>query len=144
MKKAALICFLIFYIIFIVSCSNPKVKNQLLDGTYESESRAQYINEPYWGQCRIIITNGEIAEFEFRIIDKSCNQIFDENYEKHFAGNAIYINQCRNDLKGLKEYINRFVETRDLNKIDAVSGATWSYNIFRDAVTKTLEKASKK
>ncbi len=144
MKKAALICFSIFYIIFIISCSNPKVKNQLLDGTYESESRAQYINEPYWGQCRIIITNGEIAEFEFRIIDKSCNEIFDENYEKHFAGNVLYINQCRNDLKGLKIYIKRFAATKNLNKIDAVSGATWTYNIFTDAVAKTLVKASKK
>ncbi|MEJ2628999.1 MAG: FMN-binding protein, partial [bacterium] len=111
---------------------------------YESESRAQYINEPYWGQCKIIISNGEISEFEFRIIDKSCNEIFDENYEKHFAGNAIYINQCRNDLKGLKAYIKRFVATNNLNKVDAVSKATWSYNIFKDAVAKTLDKASKK
>lgn len=38
-------------------------------------------------------------------------------------------------------YPKKLSETQDINKIDAISGATWSYNIFRASVNEALKNA---
>jgi major membrane immunogen (membrane-anchored lipoprotein) len=69
--------------------------------------------------------------------------MFDEKYEKHFEGNTEYIQQSRNDWNGAQTYPKKLSETQDINKIDAISGATWSYNIFRASVNEALKNANK-
>ncbi len=44
--------------------------------------------------------------------------------------------QCKNDWKGVRTYPKKLLKIKDINKIDATSGATWSYNIFRASVMK--------
>ena len=34
----------------------------------------------------------------------------------------------------------KLLEIQDINKLDAVSGATWSYNIFRASVKEALKR----
>jgi major membrane immunogen (membrane-anchored lipoprotein) len=111
------------------------------DGTYEGKSRAKYIYEPFWGSVRLTVKHGEISDIAFIIRDSNLHEPFDGNYEKHFEGNAEYIQQSRNDWKGVQLYSKKLSEIHDINKIDAVTGATWSYNIFRASVNEALKAA---
>jgi major membrane immunogen (membrane-anchored lipoprotein) len=111
------------------------------DGAYEGKSRAKYIYEPFWGSVHLTLKNGEFTDIDFVIRDSNLHETFDGKYEKHFEGNAEYIQQSRNDWKGVQTYPKKLSEKQDINKIDAISGATWSYNIFRASVNEALKNA---
>jgi major membrane immunogen (membrane-anchored lipoprotein) len=111
------------------------------DGTYEGKSRSKYIYEPYWGDVRITLKNGLLTEIKFVIRDSNLHETFDGGYEKHFEGNPEYIQQSRNDWKGVQTYPEKLSDKQDINKLDAISGATWSYNIFRASVNEAMKKA---
>lgn len=111
------------------------------DGTYKGRSRAKYIYEPYWGNVKITLKNGQFTDIRFVIRDSNAHEKFDQNYEKHFIGNPEYIQQSRNDWKGAQTYPKELSEKQDINKVDAISGATWSYNIFKASVKDALKDA---
>jgi major membrane immunogen (membrane-anchored lipoprotein) len=120
------------------SCEGP-YKN----GNYRGSSRAGYTNEPYYGYSNITVKKGKIVKVEFFIRDSSKHEIFDDKYERYFAGNDEYIQQCRNDRKGILSYPDSLLKYQDLNKVDAISGATWSYNIFKSSAQNALASAQK-
>ena len=111
------------------------------DGSYSGQSRAKYTGEPFWGIVNLVIKNDSINEINFIIRDSSLHEIFNGYYEKHFQGDSLYIQQCRNDWKGVQLYPAKLSETNNIEKVDAVSGATWSYNIFKSSVKKALRNA---
>ena len=113
----------------------------LKDGTYTGQSRARYIYEPFWGSVSLTVKNGLFTEISFVIRDSLLHETFDEKYEKHFEGNPVYILQSRNDWTGVQTYPKKLSEKQDTNKLDAISGATWSYNIFRAAVGEALKNS---
>ncbi len=113
------------------------------DGSYEGKSRSSYTDEPYWGSVRITVKNGSFTEINFMIRDSNLHETFNENYEKHFQENPLYIQQCRNDWEGVKTYPEKLSETQNPDKIDAISGATWSYNIFKASAKEALINAKK-
>lgn len=97
--------------------------------------------EPFWGRVHFTLKNGTFSDINFVIRDSSLHETFDGKYEKHFEGNTEYIQQSRNDWKGVQAYPKKLSEKQDINKIDAISGATWSYNIFRASVKEALKNA---
>ena len=111
------------------------------DGIYEGKSRAKYIYEPFWGSVRFTVMNKLFTDITFVIRDSSLHETFDGKYEKHFEGNPEYIQQSRNDWKGVQTYPRKLSEKQDINKLDAISGATWSYIIFRESVNEALKNA---
>ena len=111
------------------------------DGTYEGKSRAKYIYEPFWGSVHFTLKNGLFTDINFGIRDSLLHETFDGKYEKHFEGNPEYIQQSRNDWKGVQTYPKKLTEKQDINKLDAISGATWSYNIFRASVNEALKNS---
>jgi major membrane immunogen (membrane-anchored lipoprotein) len=111
------------------------------DGNYEGKSQAKYIYEPYWGEVHLTLKNGLFTKIKFVIRDSNLHEPFDGKYEKHFDGNPEYIQQSRNDWKGVQTYPEKLLGKKDMNKLDAVSGATWSYNIFKASVNDALTKA---
>jgi major membrane immunogen (membrane-anchored lipoprotein) len=113
------------------------------DGNYSGQSRSMYIDEPYWGSVRFTLKNGQYTGISFIIRDSSLHEAFDSVYEKHFQGNDLYIQQCRNDWKGVQTYPKKLIEIQDINKVDATTGATWSYNIFKATVKDAMNKAGK-
>jgi major membrane immunogen (membrane-anchored lipoprotein) len=115
--------------------------NRYKDGIYEGKSRSKYTAEPYWGSVRLTIKNGIYTGVVFAIRDSNLHETFDGKYEKHFEGNSYYIQQSRNDWKGVQSYPDKLMKQQDINKLDAISGATWSYNIFRASVNEALKKA---
>jgi major membrane immunogen (membrane-anchored lipoprotein) len=111
------------------------------DGTFTGMSQSSYTDEPYWGMVKIKIENGLLTDVSFRVRDSILHETFDGAYEKHFAGNQVYIEQARNDWKGVQDYPKKLLESKDIHKVDAVSGATWSYNIFRASLEEALKSA---
>jgi major membrane immunogen (membrane-anchored lipoprotein) len=121
-----------------VAMTGPK---HFRDGVYQGESRSKYTSEPYWGQVSVEIKNDKVTLLSFQILDKEKNEVFGPDYERHFKDNAAYIDQCRQEVKGIKAYTEAFLKTRSMEQVDAITGATWSYNIFKDALNAALEKA---
>jgi major membrane immunogen (membrane-anchored lipoprotein) len=111
------------------------------DGIYNGISRSFYTEEPYYGFTKILIENKKITRVEFFVRDSSKHVLFDEKYEGYFAGNDEYIRQCRNDWKGIQSYPDSLIKYQDLDKVDGISGATWSYNIFKASAREALCKA---
>jgi hypothetical protein len=58
----------------------------------------------------------------------------------HFS-RLDYQEQCFNDGRGIKTYPQRLLQTQDLDKVDMISGATWSYQIFKACVQQALKDA---
>jgi len=131
--------FRLFILIFIFYLVSFKGDQKYKDGHYSGISRAGYTDEPYYGRVKIDIDSGKIVRIVFTIRDSSKHVYFDGNYEKFFTGNDLYIQQCRTDWKGVKSYPDTLLKYQDLDRIDVISGATWSYNIFRAAVRQALK-----
>ena len=129
-------------IILMILCSSKPVgpeKQKQLNGTFEAKSQSYYDSENYWGQVKLRIQEGKIVDVKFTIRDSTLHERFDGKYEAHFAGNEEYIQQSRNDWKGVQLYPEKLLKKQDISKVDAVSGATWSYNFFRSCVEKALK-----
>jgi major membrane immunogen (membrane-anchored lipoprotein) len=153
MKKPAVTFLVVLMFTLVISTSayaqDLKVQGKAIsdtsvsykDGIYDGISRAKYIFEPFWGCVHFILKNGLFTDINFIIRDSSLHETFNAEYEKHFEGNDDYIQQSRNDWKGVQIYPKKLSEKQDINKIDAISGATWSYNIFRASVKEALENA---
>jgi major membrane immunogen (membrane-anchored lipoprotein) len=112
-----------------------------IDGTYEARSQAKYTGEPFWGIVQLTIKGGSISKVNFSIRDSSIHETFNKKYKVHFKGNDLYLQQCKNDSRGVKKYTKKLNKTKDLDRVDVVSGATWSYNIFHATVWKALKNA---
>lgn len=129
------------FLLLILAVTAFTISRIYKDGRYHGVSRADYTNEPYYGFTRIDVKNGKIVNVDFFIRDSVKHEFFNQKYEKHFAGNPEYIRQCRNDWKGVRAYPDSLLKYQDINKIDAISGATWSFNIFKASVKDALSKA---
>jgi major membrane immunogen (membrane-anchored lipoprotein) len=108
------------------------------DGKYSGQSRYTYTDEPYWGSVSFTLKKNMFTGIDFFIRDSALHESFDSLYEKHFKDNEMYIQQCRNDWKGVQSYPKKLMETQDIDKLDAITGATWSYNIFKASVKEAL------
>lgn len=128
---------------FLISLSSFSGDQSWKDGTYKGISRSVYTDEPYYAHSLITIEDGKIVRLEFYVRDSSKQEFFNEKYEKYFAGNELYIQQCRNDWKGIRSYPDSLVRYQSLDKVDVITGATWSYNLFKASVQDALSAAEK-
>lgn len=136
MKNLTLIALILLFVM-LVGCENQK---KYPDGVYFGKSKAIYNEENFWGQVSISIENGKIVTVDFKIIDSTSHEIFDNNYEKHYAGNQLYIEQCRNDWQGVIKYPESLIKSQDIDGVDVITGATWSYNMLKYATEDALKK----
>ena len=131
---------LIFTVISEQSCKPVHEKILLKNGTYTASSQANYTNEPYVGTATIEIANHKIVNAEFQIVDTLQREVFGSDYDKHFPDNVLYQEQCHNDWKGVQLYPSVLLKKQNIDLVDAITGATWSYNIFKASVKKALNK----
>ncbi len=117
---------------------------QTKNGTFEGRSHSIYKNEPYKGVTRITLQNGKIQNVTFQIIDTSKNELFDQNYASHYPNQPEYQKQCVEDWKGVLNYPAQLLKKQNITSVDAVTGATWSYNLFVSSAAVALKKANVK
>jgi uncharacterized protein with FMN-binding domain len=136
---------------YLATASQPIYTDEVLkttpqpiykDGVYEGTSQSIYTSETYFGVVKVTVKNHQISEIEYKIIDQKTKEIFDEDYGKRYIGwNSWYVTQCKNDWQGVLTYPQKLLNAQNINRIDAIAGATWSYNLFKDSVKIALEKA---
>lgn len=97
--------------------------------------------EGYHVEGTMAVSGGVIQSMEWKIID-SNGRVFDETYEEEYTGIELYIQQCRDNWSGMQTFVPALLQTQDLGEVDAVSGATWAYNKFKEAAKALLEQAS--
>lgn len=127
----------------IITTASTPIK-QFRDGVYKGESRSRYIHEPYWGQVKLKIKNDKVSWLKFKIVDKEKHEVFGPKYERHFKYTPRYIMQCRNELKSINIYTEIFSKSKDIEQVDAITGATWSHDLLKSTFYTTLEKARNK
>ena len=139
MKKRYIIVFLILFIAAgLTLCGFKEMraakvyKNGVYEGEHKDEQRGNVIKaileikDNRIVSCQIIATDSE-----GRVKDVDYGKgLGEENYKKAQAA-----------LEGMKQYPDILVKTQDVDKIDAVSGATASLKEFQTAVHNALNKA---
>jgi major membrane immunogen (membrane-anchored lipoprotein) len=133
----------ILTIIFTIGIYFVYPQELFKDGIFEGHSCSKYCYEPFVAVSKIYISKGEIDSIQFSIVDTLKKESFDADYEKHYIGKQEYIDQCQNDWKGVNLYPQVFNKTKNIDKVDAVTGATWSFNLFKSATKIALDKAKK-
>lgn len=145
MKKKYLIMIAILVTVSSsLGCQSKNVaegeKNKYKNGTYEAKTDAG--TEGFHSEATLKISNNKISDVQWKIVDQN-GRVFDKTYEEVYPNSALYQQQCRSDYKGAITYSPKLIQTQDIDKVDAVSGATWSYNKFVEVVSKALDKAEK-
>lgn len=154
MTKGTKILFSLFLIglMFTSGCTNsnksgentneitPTVNDEMeyKDGKYEVKTDNDL--EGYVCEATVTIKENKITNVEWTIYDIT-GRVFDEKYEEIYAGSPEYQQQCRDNLAGAETYGPKLIEFQDIDKVDAISGATWSYLQFQKAIRLALEKA---
>ncbi len=112
------------------------------DGTYTARSSAD--ERGAIGEITITVQQGKITQAEFKGIQKD-GKIKDSEYGKTNGKieNQEFYNKAQQAVKGTATYAPKLVAVQDLNKVDAVAGATVSYKQFLEAGQKALAQAPK-
>lgn len=109
------------------------------DGVYEFEGKKD--GEGYFVKGTLTVSGNKIASAKWSIFDSNRNdKVFDKDYEVVFSDD-MYIQQCRDNLKGMADYEPQLIQNQDILFVDAVTGATWAYHKFEEFVKGALKKA---
>lgn len=111
------------------------------DGTYTAESRADE-----WGKGRltIVIKDHKITAAEFLGV-KPDGKIKDETYgtsDGEIKNEGKY-KKAQNALKAHEKFAAQLVERQRISDVDAIAGATVSYNQFVEAAQNAIEQSKK-
>jgi major membrane immunogen (membrane-anchored lipoprotein) len=118
-----------------------KNANRYKDGEFIGISKSIYQREYFYGVTEITISEGKITGVDFSIIDMDNKVFFDEKYENRFKDIPEYVEQCRNEWKAINIYPNILLEKQKIDSLDAISGATWAYNMFESSLRNAFKKA---
>ena len=111
------------------------------DGTYTAESHADE-----WGKGRltIVVKDHKITAAEFLGV-KPDGKIKDETYgtsDGEIKNEGKY-KKAQNALKAHEKYAAQLVERQKVSDVDAIAGATVSYNQFVEAAQNAIEQSKK-
>ena len=108
------------------------------DGTYAADSseHAQLGHS----HVELTIENGAITKVVHTGFDKD-GKVKDENYGADKPEGVR--KKAQNAYKAIGSYASQLESKKDLAKIDAIAGATVSYDQFNEAVAKAVEAAKK-
>jgi major membrane immunogen (membrane-anchored lipoprotein) len=109
------------------------------DGTYTGESSKD--DKGAYGEVTITIEGGKVTDCSYVTWQKD-GTIKDEDYGKVNGeiSNKEYYDKAQLAVDAMSKYARQFAETGDTAKVDAVSGATNSYDQFREAVEDALKE----
>ncbi len=134
-NKVFSLIFVLLLVFTMTSCSSDS--SALKDGTYEAKSSVD--DSGGYAVVKLVIKNGEIDSVEYNSYDKK-DQLKDDNYGKD-TGNDEFYKKAQKAVEGMKSYQKQINEKKKLELVEAVSGATVSYNQFEEAMQKALDLA---
>lgn len=133
MKKILCLAFTLALGFGLAACGSSGYKDGSYTGVYVNEEGRKTTSEVV-----IKIVDGKIVEASYTEKDDQ-NRVKAEEYGKE-AGEQKY-QLAQKAVAGMKEYPKALVEYQDLEKVDAVSGATTSYLNFKEAAQAALDQA---
>ena len=131
-----------FLLIAVLALLSGCGKRIYKDGVYAGKSAPD--DSGAWGEVTVTITDGRVSGCEF-VTRQKDGAIKGEDYGKvnGVISNQDFYNKAQLAVSAMEQYARSYRETGDLKKVDAVSGATNSFNQFIEAVELALEKAGK-
>jgi major membrane immunogen (membrane-anchored lipoprotein) len=152
MKRIVCVCGIVLQILLPCGCSKESAKDSVTsvgtepvkqgnykNGVYEGKTPIDY--EGYNALAKIEVANGYLSLVDWDIYDNNLKRYFDGTYEEVYTGNPLYIQQCRDNMKGMVAYGPNLIQTQNIKSVEAITGATWCYNKFKEVVKITLKNA---
>ncbi|MDR1932669.1 MAG: FMN-binding protein [Spirochaetales bacterium] len=114
----------------------------LRDGVYAGASGKD--DTGAWGEVSLTVRDGKVADCVF-VTRQKDGTIKGEDYGKvnGVISNQDYYNKAQLAVRAMEQYARQYAESRDLDAVQAVSGATIAYDQFIEAVENALEDAKK-
>lgn len=143
MKKTILL-FAVLLLSLTACTAKKEVSEQIAynDGEYTAES-----SKDEWGGKLILhikVQDGKIISCEQENLDgEGKEKGEDYGMVEGTATNPGLYKIAQSALENTRKYSDKLIETQDINRVDAISGATVSYNLFKEAASKALEEAEK-
>jgi major membrane immunogen (membrane-anchored lipoprotein) len=136
MKKNIIFCLAVVCLLVVVSCA----KSGYRDGVYSAVSSPD--DTGAYGEASITVSGGKITACRF-VTWQKVGSVKDENYGKVNGeiSNVDYYSKAQLAVRAMEQYARELVEKQEINKIDAVSGATIAYDQFTEAVVEVLGAA---
>ena len=122
------------------TASNDIDLSKTNDGIYTVESSRD--EKLGISQITLTIENHKIVGAEFVGYDLFGNAK-GEDYGSLTGKDSADYKKAQIAVKANSEYAKQLVETQSLDKVDAISGATISYNQFVETVNKAVDEAKK-
>jgi major membrane immunogen (membrane-anchored lipoprotein) len=110
------------------------------DGVYTGQSGKD--DAGAYGEVTIVIEDGAPVSCEF-VTWQADGSIKDEEYGKVNGEitNKDFYDKAQLAVEAMEVYETQYVEVKDIEGVDAISGATISHGQFVEAVTKALSEA---
>lgn len=134
--------------VWLTSCGENKASYS--DGTYKGKSSvyddedgASYGNG--YGVVDITISGGVITECTFETYEPDGTlKAEDYGTEGGKVSNRDFYNMAQKAVAACEKYAEQLVGSGSVNEVDAISGATVNYDLFREAADDALKQAGSK
>lgn len=143
MKKISYIMLFGILLLSLAACGG---KASYKDGTFTGQS-AMYEGEDDgsgagYGVVSLTLQDNKITACEFNTYELD-GTLKDEDYGKKDGeiANQDFYNRAQRARLACPKYAEQLVSAGELSKVDGISGATISYNEFKEAVTDALNQA---
>ncbi len=132
--------------VWLTSCEGNK--SNFSDGIYEGQSIVNEEDTSYgngYGVIEITISGGVITECTFETYNQD-GTLKAEDYGKEGGkiSNRDYYNMAQKAVASCEKYADQLVKGGSLKEVDAISGATVNYDLFREAAEDALKQAESK
>lgn len=133
---------LAFTLLVLAGCKDGARDIAYKDGTYIGKSSED--DRGAYGEAAITIEDNRITGCKYVTWQKD-GTIKDENYGKVNGeiSNQEFYDKAQLAVQAMKQYAEKLVEVQKLEGVDAIAGATISYNQFHEAVNNALGEAKK-
>lgn len=139
--KILIVVLVLIFVLSLAACGTG-AKVELKDGKYEAESEVRDEQGGY-GIVAIEVKDGDIVDVVYNTYSKD-GTIKDENYQiKLKDENPALYKLAQESVAANPEYAAQLLKYKRVEDIDVISGATWNYDIFKDAAEKALNLAKK-
>jgi major membrane immunogen (membrane-anchored lipoprotein) len=145
MKKRMIACICVSAAVLSI-LSGCGTKNYA-DGIYTGQSSVYESEEDEgngngYGVVTLTIQDNTIVACTFLTYEPD-GTLKDEDYglQDGTVANRDYYNKAQKAIAACQVYAENLVQTNDVKKVDAISGATINYNNFKEAVKDALKQA---
>ncbi|WP_019552360.1 FMN-binding protein [Propionispira raffinosivorans] len=125
----------------IVPVTEQQNNKEYKDGTYSDESSPDEFGAV--GKITLSIAQNKITNVSFTGVQKD-GTLKDADYGKtnHKIENPAFYQKAQNAVKANAAYAKQLIDVQLAEKVDAISGATISYNQFIEAEKKAIAQAA--